>query len=313
MTYPSATKTVLIGKETTWGTAVTADKDVGLVEEITDNFAREVIETLGLGAIDVQRIDGGIFDPGHSVIVQFQHGRLLEYVFGTVAHAQTSSDWKHTFTISTTPPSLTMESGNNLTTDTVLTTAGLLVETAEVSVNLNEVVKLRVDLKGKTTTSSATAAAAVIDNLPVFPHHMVTVSLNGGAIDEVQSFTMTITKTLERSGGMGTTLYQQGHATDIKFEWSGTFGFQDKTLQELYLGGTTPATGNPTAFDVKFEADNGTALGSGQRNLTIELENNICTTFDETATLGSLTFFDMAGKGTLKEAFSVDDITSAAW
>ncbi len=315
MTYPGATKTVLIGKETTWGTPVTADKDIGLVQEVTDNLSREIIESMGLGAIDTQKITSGMVDVGSSVTVDFQHGRLLEYVFGTVAHDATSTpDIKHTFTISNTPPSLTLESGNNLTTDTVLTHAGLIVESAEISTELDSTLKLKCDFKGKTTTSSDSASAAVLSSLSVFPHSLITVQINDVTATEVQSFSIKINKVIERSGGTGSNLYQQGHATELKIEWSGTLGFTAKTLQELWLGGTTPsATSDPTAYDVSLDATNGVAAASGLRQLFIDLENGIGTTFDEVATIGSLTFFDVAGAATLKECYSYDNIVEGSW
>lgn len=314
MTYPGTVKTVLIGKESAWGTPVSATKDIGLVTDVSMNLSREVIESMGLGAIDVQAINGGMVDVKSGVTVEFQHGRLLEYIFGTVAHATSGSDEKHTFTISSTPPSFTMESGNNLATDTTLTGAGFLVESAEFNVEMNKVLTLKCDLVGKTVTSSASASAAVLSTLPVFPHPLVTIQINDVTATEVQKFSVKIVKKVERSGGMTSALYQQGHAVELHIEFSGTLGFQDKTHQELWLGGTTPAaTANPTAYDVTLDAKNGVAYGSGQRALFLDLQSSIGSTFDEVASIGNLTFFDIAGKAVLKECYSVDNIASGSW
>ena len=43
MAYSVATKTVLIKKQSTFGTGVTPDKDIGLVQDMTDSATREVI------------------------------------------------------------------------------------------------------------------------------------------------------------------------------------------------------------------------------------------------------------------------------
>ena len=315
MTYPGVVKTVLIGKESTWGTAVSATKDIGLVQEIADDFSREVIESSGLGAIDVQKITSGVVDIGQTVTVDFQHGRLLEYVFGTVAHnADDTPDIKHTFTINDDAPSLTMESGNNLSTDTVLTQAGLLIESCEIKSELNSNLQLICSFKGKTTASTASATTAVVSSLAVFPHSLVGVEINNSAVSEVQNFSITITKTVERSGGLGSNLYQQGHATSLSIEFSGTLGFSDKTIQELWLGGTSPSgSSDPTVYDVTLNATNGVSAASGLRQLFVDLESSIGTKFTETASVGSLTFFDIAGKATLKECFSYDNITSGNW
>ena len=49
MTYGSPTKYALIGKESVWGTGVTADKDVGLILDITDGGNQA---DRGLGEVD---------------------------------------------------------------------------------------------------------------------------------------------------------------------------------------------------------------------------------------------------------------------
>lgn len=314
MTYPGVSKTILIGTESSWGTGGTADKDVGLVQDVSDNLSRDVKESLGIGAIDTQKVTSGIVDIGASITVEFQHGRLLEYIIGSVGHQETTSDWKHTFTVSSTPPSFIMESANNLTTDTVLTGTGFLVESGELSIALNDTVKLKVDVKGKTTTSSTSAAVAVLSTLIVYPHALVDIKINNASATEVQNFSIKAVKKVERSGGMKSNLFQQGHGTELRFEFSGTLGFQDETFQELFLGGSTPsATSDPTVYDILFNATNGTTLGSGRREIYWELENCIMDKFDEVASIGNLIFVDISGKGTLKSCFSVDDISDTSW
>ena len=86
MSLPSTVKQVQLGTESTWGTEVATDKDCGLI--VTDagfSMTREVMESLGLGAIETQKITTGVFDPKYNLNGEFQHGRILEYVFGTVA------------------------------------------------------------------------------------------------------------------------------------------------------------------------------------------------------------------------------------
>ena len=135
MTFPSPVKYALIAKETTWGTGETPDKDLGLIiSDISNPNTREVTESKGISSIETQKVTGGIYDYGVTVSGDFQHGRLLEYVLDTVAHVETTSDWKHTFTISNTPPSGTIETGNNLTTDSEMTTDSCLIESSEVSI-----------------------------------------------------------------------------------------------------------------------------------------------------------------------------------
>ncbi len=302
MTYPFPSKVVLIGQESTWGTAVTADKDIGLVTDISDNSSKEVIESRGT-AIETQQINAGSEDHGSSITGEFQHGRLLEYAIGAVSHTETTGDWKHTFTVSGTPPSMTIESSDNLTTDTVLKGEGMLVESYELTTALNQVVTFKCELKGQDQVSSSSSSAAAVSSLTVFPHSQVTITVNSIPAAEVQDFTVKFPKKVERSWGQSV-LAVQGHATELKFEFSGKLGFQSVNIQDIF---------DASAFTTIFDADNGTALGSGQRQVKITLGNCELDTRNKLASVGSLTFIDISGKGTLTEAFSVDNISSASW
>ncbi len=73
------------------------------------------------------------------------------------------------------------------------------------------------------------------------------------------------------------------------------------------------ATADPGGFNFKFNAHNGVALGSGRRELSITLNSSIVDGFDEPTSVEELTFLTLSGKATLSEAFSVDNIASAAW
>lgn len=306
MTYPAPVKYLLIGKESTWGTAVTADKDCGLlIQDITHASTKDLQERMGISSIAVQQIVSGMEDPELSFAGDFQHGRMLEYIFGSVAHAETTGDWKHTFTISNTPPSFTGQTGNNMTADTTMTTEGLLIESAEFSAALNGTLQLSITAKGQTVALGTSASASVISSLPVFPHTLLTVNINGSPASEVQSVTINIAKAIPGSGGFGSDEYQQRHATELKIEYTATLGFSDNTYHTLFTA--------DTVHEFELIAANGTALGSGQRKLSLTLENCREGSISEVTSVGGLTFVEVSGKGTLQECFSVDNISSGSW
>ncbi len=315
MTYASPVAYLLIGTETTWGTAVTADKDCGLIiSDISPSFEREVKESLGISSISAQKITTGKITPGFSVEGDVQHTRLLEYVFGTVGHVETTGDWKHTFTISNDPPSMTAEKGNKSTASTDWTSAGLICESAELSIELNNNLRLSAEFKGKTIEVGTTGNTAVTSSLVAFPHALCEVKINDVAATECQKATISINKTVEMSGGISSNLGQQGHATELKFEFSAELGFDDTTYHQLALGGTTPsATGDPTAYEFEINADNGVTLGSGRRELVLTLENCQTKSFNETTSVGGLTFVTITGTGTFKTAYGVDNISNVNW
>ncbi len=305
----SNVKSVLISKETTWGTAVTPTRDIGLVQDITDTTNRGVIQISGLGAVDVKKIVTGTVSVAGSMLINAQHGRMFEYLVGTEVEANSGSDYRHTFTIASTPPSFTLESGENAATETNMTYEGCLAIGAELSIVLNGVLTLRVDFAGETVRSTATASAPVLDNLPVFPQALVDVKLNGSSATQVQSASIRFIKTFQGVAGMKSNLLQAAYTTDLKFELSATLGFTDKTEAELGLGAATPpATSDPSGIEFEINADNGTAFGSGQRNVQCVLENCQFSKIEKVASIGNITFLNLVGNGTLKTLITVDDI-----
>lgn len=318
MTFPSAVKTGLIGQESTWGTKVSATKDMGIIKNINSNAAREITESMGIGAIDTQQITSGLVDTGVSVEVEYQHGRLLEYVLGTVGHADTGSDTTHTFTVSNDPPSASIEDSESLASDAGIVTTGCLVENAELKVALNETMSLKCDFKGRSYAVVTSATSHVLSTLPVFPHALCSISIGGVTSSEIQEFTFVFAKVVQRSGGIGSNLYYQGHATELRINFSGTLGFENNDLAGLYatgnIAGTSPSkTDDPAGIAVTLSADNGVALGSGKRSLDLALKDCILTTFDKVSSVGNLTFIDIAGVAVFNTLTTVDNINAAAW
>ncbi len=320
MSYPSQSKLVLIGKESVWGTATAVPEDAGMIiSDVSDNLTREVIESLGISNIETQKVTTGVVDVGLTMSGDFQHARMFRYIIGGESAVATAPDQTHTFTISDTPESLTIESANNLTTDESLVHSGMLVESAELSIALNENLKLSVTLKGKTTKSRPNASSAIVSTFPVFPHALCTVKYAGQAATEIQNASITVTKVVQRSGGISSNLFQQGHGTELRLGFSATLGFQNHQFNNLFLSGSTAtatstvtpaATADPTGIDFELSATNSVAAGSGQRKISFVLTNCQFTTFDKVATAGSLTFIDMAGIGTYSSLSSVDNITA---
>jgi len=283
---------------------------------------REVVESFGISTVAAQSINSGMFDPGMSLTGEFQHGRLLEYILGSVSHQLTSSDTTHTFGLSSTPPSATIDIGNNLTTDVSNIGSGMMVDSAELSIALNEKLKLTVEFKGKSANISASATTAITSSLITFPHSLCAVGLNDVEASEVQSASITVTKTLERSGGISSNLYQQGHCTKVSFEFKATLGFTNNQFHNLFLQGTASttsstisptSTADPTTYNFYIQADNGVTLGSGRREVKLELTSVMANTFNETCTVGSLTFIEIGGFGRFSSCYSVDNIPSATW
>lgn len=307
MTYPSQVVGLLIGKQTDFETAATPTKDAGLVlTSLNPSLSAEVQESQGIGDLETLQVTDGVLTPSLNVEGEFQHGRLLEYVFGSVAHAETTGDWKHTYTVSGETPYLTAEIGHSLTAgDATLELNGLAVNSATIRSAINERVTLSVDLQGKAASTGATAETIVQSTLPVFSHDLVSVTINGVAATEVQDIEISFTKSLAASSGLGSLSPQQLHPAEFKVAYNATLGFSAKTYHDLMV--------NRTSHAVVFDAKNGTALGSGQRQLYVSLQDATLNEASSAVQVGSLVFVSISGVARLNEAYSVDNISSATW
>jgi len=303
MTFPSTSKYFLIGQEVTPGTPVSADKDVGLIQDVSEDFTSEEIRVKSISSIEDKEIQTGSNVYEQSLVMNMQHTRIFEYIFGSVSHAETTSDWKHTFTIANDAPYFTSESGESLTTDVVSTVAGNLIEAATLGFELNGVVTLDWSVKGLSATSGSSASAAVEDTGTTFPQGTVHVTINDVESAEVQSVSIEMPKNISQSFGSSSNDPQQSHATSLEFNWSATLGFTDKTYADLKLNNAT--------FDFLFNAHNGITLGSGRKEIYLELENCKTFSYNKVATIGNLIFVTIEGSGTLKECFGVDAISDA--
>ena len=307
---PGSVKSVLILKETTWGTATTPSKDVGLIQDISDSTNREVIEIGGLGAVETQKIVTGSVGVAGSILFHMQHLRILQFLIGDETPTSSGADYKHTFAIDDVPESFSLESGENAASESKVIYEGCIGTGAEISIALGGVLTCRFDWAGELGRSTNTATAPSLDNLPVFPQALVDVKVNTSSATMVQNASISIIKTFVPIHGAKSNLAQAAFTTDLKFEFAATLGFTGVTLQELGIGGTDPpATSDPTGIEFEINADNGTAFGSGQRNIQIVLENCQFTKAEKVAAIGAINFLNIAGNGTLKTLIGVDDIS----
>jgi len=305
MSYPSLNTTYLIGQESAWGTGVTADKDVGIITEVSENPTRENIVTEGINNIEAIDNKSGVQTASHTVSMDYQHGRIFEYVAGSVAHDETTGDWVHTFTVSNSPPSFTAEISNNGTSDTANTYTGCLIESCEISIALNENLKVNYTASGKFPTNGTSGSAAVVDTLATFPHSLVSLSINSGAISEVQSFNISISKAVNFADGISSNDHQQGHNTTLRVEFSGTIGFEDNTYDAFLV--------NNNVTSINLVADNGVSLGSGKVGMDLDLDTVNITGATKTASVGNLVFYEISGTAKINTWTSTDDISSTNW
>ena len=86
---------VLIGKESVYGTPVSATKDLGRIQSITPNLTNELIESRALSSRRLQALGTGNFRFSVDMEAEFQHGRIFEYGLGSVATTGAGAPYTH--------------------------------------------------------------------------------------------------------------------------------------------------------------------------------------------------------------------------
>lgn len=312
---------LLSAKETTWNTAVTPSKDIGIVQTWTPNFSNSFIERYSPSANAAQQITSGEVDITGSCNLLFQHGRVLEYLIGSVSHALTGSDTRHTFTVADDLPSMTVEEGYNSTgTDVVKRWAGVRMVSGTLDVSLGDVVKFDFNWLAGTMADSSTTQAAVISTLPLFRPVQATLTFGAAGsevtINDVQNFKFTVNNYggSQKLYGLTSRLPTAAEANMRSIKFSFTAGFRNITAWERVLGSTSPLnTGAEiTASGLIMDINNGVTLGSGRRDIYIDLSGCQVNTYGKPMVFNDYVYQEFEGVATtIDSMFSTDNISSA--
>ena len=307
MAYKSGDRVILIGKEGTWGTAVSPTKDVGIVQEAPLNIAKTLTKQFGLGTSEMTSIIQGKIEKSGSITSDFQHGRLLEYTFGTVAHDATDTpDIKHTFTFNEILPSFTLENGFNTTSDTVNTIEGCMAVSTRITCGgIDEPVRIGVDWMGEDVVTGTSASTAVISTLETLHGSQADFKIAETSADEVQNCEFVINRNTAGIFGLKNQSPQGMASKEFSIDFSATLGFKDKAEVDRILAST--------GFIIELDVSNETTLASGRRQLYIKLTSCQYATNDITGTLGDFTYIDITGSGTFDSCYNYDDIVEGSF
>ena len=319
-TNHSKVHTFLIGQESVYGTPVTADKDVGLVQNFTPSDKRTIEKNRASGSREIQELTAGKAEFNWDLELKLQNGRMFEYTFGSVAHALTSNDTKHTFSVASTLPAFTIESSFNTADDDVFIYQGSKVDTAVINLDTNGILKGTFSgISQLPDTSTAAASAAVISALKVLAYKHATLSTGtAGAessVGKLQTFNLNITNTLEPIDAAGTFVTQELSEGDFEMAFDFTMIFDSLTEYNIALGGTAPALA-PTEKSALFNANNGVTLGSGRREFEIQLDGFLYEEVGVPTTVGEKVVASFKGTATglgSNGCFYVDNVTEAAF
>jgi len=271
----------LVGKESTYGTEVASTLDWGLIQSFSPTDKRTHTKIQTTGSREIQEIVAGMVDIDWEVSLYLQHARPIEALLGTLTHAETTSDWKHSITaVPSTVPSYSIEYSLNDSTDLVFDYLGSKLNTGTIALEKEGILTFNGSGKSKTVdTSEASAGAAVIDTLNILHYKhadvLVGVASSEASIGKVQSFNLTFNNTPTMVDTTGSIFHQE--QVEGLFEPTGDFTvvFENLTEYQRLLGTTSSTTPqvSPTAFSTIFNLHNSVTLGSGRQEFYAQLDD----------------------------------------
>lgn len=309
--------TILSGKETTWGTAVSATKSLGLVTNWSTADEQGTKEHYGLGQAKAVAVSGGLYTPKGSIDVELAHGRMIEYAIygGATTSTDSSTDCTHTFVYANTLPSFTVEeSYEQGTPDIVNKWAGVTFNSSTLSLTADGELTLKSDWLAKTVDVSSTSSTAA--SIPTqAPIRGLSGALSlGTAVSNCASWEITCNRNMKIGHALGSRVPAWGGSNLISTTWKATVAYDATTWHQKLLGGTTPTTNaEPTSFTATFTADNNVALGSGKKSISIALTGCQVTSHGKAVTVNDFVMQDITGVGILGTGSMVDNVLNAAW
>lgn len=314
--------TYLFGLESTYESAVSATKDIGLVQTFSQDADHDFSERIGQGQAKSIYVKAGQVTPKGNIEIEIQHGRPLEWAIfgGTTTHSTTSNDVVHTFVYANALPSLTCEYGYKASsgaTDFTNVATGLVFGNSTVSLDVKGVLKMRSDFVAQNLNfSGTTVPAAVVDTDVPLGGFEGSVSIGSATAGYVQNWEWGVNRNAKVMAQQGSRMPAYGASHQMNITWKATIGL-DVANAAAFLSHVTGSSNSitssaPADYAVILGASNGVTLGSGLRAFSLTLNQNQCK-YTLNANMGDFVTYDLNGSGTLGACTYTDAIASASW
>lgn len=249
-------------EETKYGTeASTIASAFGKGLRITPRALNNMIVTRGIGSRNAASIVAGRFDGILEIEFTLGTSHWLAAVIGAAA-STSSNPYIHTFSEANDIPSITIENGVDLTTDSVRKYLGCKINTCEITATVGEPVRVRLEVLYKTETEGTTldATPATDSESPfIFAHGDLEIP-NATDVTKVQSFVLRINNNLIQTLGIGSRFVQASTPGNREYTFELTKAFEDATqLERFYGGATTPVAAPAETATLELNFTNGLA------------------------------------------------------
>jgi hypothetical protein len=275
------TSYVRYGYESTYGTS---PGDSSLVTYFGHNVkfspsAKNNIERIPeMNSRNYNKYAAKSFEGSYSLDFDVSNFYFMKGILGSVASVTTTST-AHTYSEANLPPGITIQSSEDLDTDSERTYTGCLMDKLTLSMNVGEIVKGRIDgmYQKEVKDSSLNTNGNSADTEEVFTFAHATVELpTSTTLTEVQSCEISITNNWEPIYGMGSRLFTQRAAKQRVYEIKlGKVREADSDLLNSFYGSTTTLANPNKPADVatfNLTLTNGLSTTS-TRSFTMKLDS----------------------------------------
>jgi hypothetical protein len=323
--YPGALSNVQIGKETTFGSAVTANKNIGYITNFNASNSNEMERIHGLGSRDAASLVSKTFKLSADIDAIFTEGRLLAYAIGKDTKSGASDPYTHTMADNTdySLPSFTAVATHYGTTSTVRTLTGCMVDSLTLNLDTGSPLKMSAKLLACSTSLANSGGLTYTADTasPLGPQYgslKIGTENSEVALARLQNMSFTLNNNLESVFGLGARTAQACIPKKREFEVkascfanydSAAGGGDTYQMIQTAFGGTTPAAGGATDVGLIFTVDNGLGAVAGQRQLILDFNNAKITQFDIKTPIDGIVAFDFtAWAKTIETCTYTDDV-----
>lgn len=261
--------------ETSFGTGGTPQYPFGWETKVTVNRNNNQERLYGIGARNAQYTVAKKYEGTMTIEFTLGNAYWLRAVIGAQGAAGGAGPYTHAFTEADAPPSLTISLGTELgTNDMVTTYTGVVVNSAKISLNTGETIKVSLECLYKTESTAATGTFSTVSDTYCEPMTFAygSVTYAGQTMGTtysgiVQTAELTINNNAELIWGIGSRLGQErvhkAREYNLKLTYALMSASQTADVFPNYLGDTStpfaPATGNITGVDCVLSITNGLA------------------------------------------------------
>jgi len=219
------------------------------------------------------------FEGSFTVDFQMSNAYFLKGVIGAVTSTGGVGAYQHSYAESNCPSGATIQSSEDLDTDSERTFTGCIFDKLTLNMAVGEVVTGKIDgfysSESKDATLNTTGNDADADDVFTFAHATLEFP-NSTTITEVQSLDLNISNNTEMVWGLGSSKSTKRASKQRVYEFSiNKIRTKDADLLDKFYGSTTTIsdTGTPTSgATLKVTLDNGIS-GASNRAVVFEFDN----------------------------------------